>query len=137
MPLPLEVEEIRTRAVIDAAHLNIEWLVYRAHRGRELERDPLDRSLRVDGCAISYGGPLCVDEADAELTDELTATAQGALAWYATYLTGTMAQTWFSQGKSWGSAGPRDTARAILASLDRDALIQAARQDITGRLRRS
>jgi hypothetical protein len=70
------------------------------------------------------------------LSTALTATAQGALAWYATYLTGKMAQTWFSRGKSWGSTGPRDTARTILASLDRDALIQAARQDISGRLRK-
>jgi GTPase SAR1 family protein/uncharacterized protein (DUF697 family) len=72
--------------------------------------------------------------ASAGLSTALTATAQGALAWYATYLTGTMAQTWFSRGKSWGSAGPRETARAILASLDRDAMIREARQDIRGRL---
>ena len=72
--------------------------------------------------------------ASAGLSTALTATAQGALAWNATYLTGSMAQTWFSRGKSWGSAGPRETARAILASLDRDAMIREARQDIRGRL---
>ncbi len=60
----------------------------------------------------------------AGLSTALTATAQGALAWYATYLTGKMAQTWFSKGKSWGNAGPRKTARSILASLDRDSVIQ-------------
>ena len=72
----------------------------------------------------------------AGLTTALTATSQGALAWYATYLTGQMAQTWFSRGKSWGSAGPRETARAILASLDRDTLLQTAKQDIDERLGR-
>jgi GTPase SAR1 family protein/uncharacterized protein (DUF697 family) len=75
--------------------------------------------------------------ASAGLSTALTATAQGALAWYATYLTGKMAQTWFSRGKSWGNSGPRETARAILASLDRDAIIRTARQDIAGRLRKS
>jgi len=71
----------------------------------------------------------------AGLSTALTATAQGALAWYATYLTGKMAQTWFSKGKSWGNAGPRKTARAILASLDRDSIIRTAREDLSSRLK--
>jgi len=71
------------------------------------------------------------------LSTALTATAQGALAWYATYLTGKMAQTWFSKGKSWGNAGPRKTARAILASLDRDSIIRTAREDLSSRLKGS
>ena len=72
----------------------------------------------------------------AGLSTALTAAAQGALAWYATYLTGKMAQTWFSKGKSWGNSGPRETARSILASLDRDSMIRTARDDILGRLRK-
>jgi GTPase SAR1 family protein len=71
----------------------------------------------------------------AGLSTALTAAAQGALAWYATYVTGQMAQTWFARGKSWGHAGPRDTARSILDSLDRDSIIQTARDDILERLR--
>jgi GTP-binding protein Era len=65
----------------------------------------------------------------------LTAAAQGALAWYATYLTGKMAQTWFSKGKSWGNAGPKQTARSILASLDRDSILRNAREDLLARLK--
>jgi GTP-binding protein Era len=72
--------------------------------------------------------------ASAGLSTVLTAAAQGALAWYATYLTGKMAETWFSRGKSWGKTGPRDTARSILASLDRNSLISAARDDISQKL---
>ncbi len=71
----------------------------------------------------------------AGLSTAVTAAAQGALAWYATYLTGKMAETWFSKGKSWGKTGPRDTARAILASLDRDSMIAAARKDILAKTR--
>jgi small GTP-binding protein len=73
--------------------------------------------------------------ASAGLSTVLTATAQGALAWYATYLTGKMAQTWFSKGKSWGNAGPRNTARSILASLDRDSILRTARDDLQIRLK--
>jgi hypothetical protein len=73
--------------------------------------------------------------ASAGLSVALTAATQGALTWYATYLTGKMAQTWFSRGKSWGSAGPRDTARSILASLDRESILQTAREDLLSRLK--
>jgi len=45
-----------------------------------------------------------------------------------------MAQTWFAKGKSWGSSGPREVARRILASLDRDSLLRTARQDLARRL---
>lgn len=69
------------------------------------------------------------------LSTALTATAQGALAWYATYLTGQMAQTWFAKGKSWGDSGPREVARMITASLDRDSLIRSAREELLGKLR--
>ena len=69
------------------------------------------------------------------LSVALTAVAQGTLAWYATYLTGKMAQTWFAKGKSWGRAGPQATARSILASLDRDSILRAARDDILAKLK--
>ena len=74
--------------------------------------------------------------ASAGLSTALTGAAQGALAWYATYLTGKMAQTWFSKGKSWGSTGPKETARAILASLDREELLRSARDDIYARMKK-
>ena len=69
------------------------------------------------------------------LSVALTAVAQGTLAWYATYLTGKMAQTWFAKGKSWGRAGPRETARSILSSLDRDSILRDARDDILAKLK--
>ncbi len=73
----------------------------------------------------------------AGMSAALTAGAQGTLAWYATYVTGKAAQTWFSKGKSWGSAGPRETIDEILDSLDRDSILQTARSDILGKLKLS
>jgi predicted GTPase len=66
----------------------------------------------------------------------LTAGAQGALAWYATYVTGRAAQSWFSKGKSWGAAGPKDTVNEILDSLDRDSILRNASTEIANRLRK-
>lgn len=66
----------------------------------------------------------------AGLSTALTAGAQGTLAWYATYVTGSAAQSWFAKGKSWGSAGPKETINEILDSLDRDSILQSARSEI-------
>jgi small GTP-binding protein len=71
----------------------------------------------------------------AGMSAALTAGAQGALAWYATYVTGHAAQTWFAKGKSWGSAGPKETINEILASLDQDSILQSARADIISKLK--
>lgn len=67
----------------------------------------------------------------------LTATAQGALAWYATDVTGQMAQTWFARGKSRGAGGLREVAASVLASLDRDALLRQAREELGARIVRA
>ena len=139
---PVPVSDLLAAAGVDIAmviHLG-EVYGFRLSR-REASKLLLTISAQLVALMGTYWGVNLVASAlktaSVGLSTALTATAQGALAWYATYLTGKMAQTWFSRGKSWGSAGPRDTARAILASLDRDALIQAARQDISGRLRKS
>jgi GTP-binding protein Era len=71
----------------------------------------------------------------AGMSAALTAGAQGTLAWYATYVTGRAAETWFAKGKSWGSEGPKETINEILASLDQDSILQSARADILGKLK--
>jgi len=73
----------------------------------------------------------------AGMSAALTAGAQGALAWYATYVTGHAAESWFAKGKSWGSAGPKQTINEILASLDQDSILQSARADIMSKLKGS
>lgn len=71
----------------------------------------------------------------AGMSAALTAGAQGTLAWYATYVTGISAESWFAKGKSWGSGGPRETINEILDSLDRDSILQSARSDIMNKLK--
>ena len=71
----------------------------------------------------------------AGMSTAITAGAQGALAWYATYITGVAAESWFAKGKSWGSEGPRETINEILDSLDRESILQSARSDILGKFK--
>jgi len=69
------------------------------------------------------------------LSTVLTAAAQGAVAYYATYIVGQAAHRYFEQGKSWGKQGPKRVVQEILDSVDRDSLLAQAREDILVRLR--
>lgn len=69
------------------------------------------------------------------LSTVVTAGAQGAVAWYGTYVVGKAAEQYFAQGKSWGEGGPKRVVQDILDSLDRESLLAQAREDILSRLR--
>ncbi len=71
------------------------------------------------------------------LSTLVTASAQGAVAWYGTYVVGKAAERYFAHGKSWGEAGPKRAVQEILAGLDRDSLLAGARDDILTRLKSS
>lgn len=60
----------------------------------------------------------------------VTGGAQGAVAYYSTYVVGQAAEHYLAQGKSWGTGGPRFVVRQILDNLDRDSIMEQAKQDI-------
>jgi len=69
------------------------------------------------------------------LSTIVTAAAQGAVAWYGTYVVGKAAEQYFILGKSWGEGGPKRVVQDILDSLDRESLLAQAREDILSRLK--
>ena len=69
------------------------------------------------------------------LSTLVTAGAQGAVAWYGTYVVGRVAERYLVLGKSWGSDGPRQVVKDILGSLDRDSILSEAREEIQRFLR--
>ncbi|WP_246540685.1 YcjF family protein [sulfur-oxidizing endosymbiont of Gigantopelta aegis] len=69
------------------------------------------------------------------LSTVLTASAQGAVAYYSTLVVGKAAQQYLRQGKSWGEAGPKVAVQSILDSLDRNSILKQAKGDIMSRLR--
>lgn len=71
----------------------------------------------------------------AGLSTLVTAGAQGAVAYYGTYVVGQVAREYLASGCSWGDAGPKQVVRNILDGLDRDSILQSAREDIRARLR--
>ncbi|MGH8223242.1 MAG: DUF697 domain-containing protein, partial [Woeseiaceae bacterium] len=60
--------------------------------------------------------------------------AQGAIAWYSTYVVGRVAAEYLAGGKSWGDGGPKRVVQEILDSLDRDTILNDARREIRQRL---
>ena len=68
------------------------------------------------------------------LSTILTAGAQGAIAYYSTYLVGKSAAEYLSKGKSWGDGGPKHVVKQILESLDRDTVLIDAKREIKARL---
>jgi GTP-binding protein Era len=71
------------------------------------------------------------------LSTILTAGAQGAIAYYSTYLVGQAAAEYLAEGKSWGVGGPKLVVKEILDSLDRDTVLRDAKREIQARLRMS
>jgi hypothetical protein len=64
----------------------------------------------------------------------VTAGAQGAVAYYSTYVVGQIAAEYLAKGKSWGEGGPKAVVKEILDSLDRDTVLKEARREIRVRL---
>lgn len=136
---PVPVADLLAAAGIDVAmviHLG-EVYGFRLSR-RESARLLVTISAQMAALMGAYWGTNLLSSllktASAGFSTTLTAAAQGALAWYATLVTGRMAEQWFSQGKSWGRHGPRETAKEILASLDRDEVLRSARDELAARL---
>jgi hypothetical protein len=73
----------------------------------------------------------------AGISTVLTAGAQGAVAYYSTYVVGRAAEHYLAAGCSWGEGGPKQVIRNILDSIDRDSMLSRARQDILARIRTS
>ena len=65
----------------------------------------------------------------------VTGGAQGAVAYYSTYVVGQAAERYLANGKSWGEAGPKLAVQEILDSLDRESIIDQAKADIRARLK--
>jgi small GTP-binding protein len=70
----------------------------------------------------------------AGLSTLVTAGAQGAIAYYSTYVVGRVAAEYLGKGKAWGDGGPKQVVKRILDSLDRDTVLADARREIQLRL---
>ena len=71
----------------------------------------------------------------AGLSTILTASSQGAIAYYSTYLVGQITERYLEQGKAWGKGGAKKVTEEIMAGMDKDSIIENAREDILLRIK--
>lgn len=139
---PVPVADLLAAAGIDIAMvIHLGQLYGHTLSRREAFRLLLTIAAQLIALMGAYWGVNLVSSAlkgvSAGTTTVITGAAQGALAWYATLVTGKAAETWFAQGMDWGPEGPRATVRGILDGLDQDSILLEARQDILRRLSQS
>ncbi len=73
----------------------------------------------------------------AGLSTLVTAGAQGAVAYYSTYIVGRVAEEYLARGRSWGSGGPKQVVQQILESLDRESIMLQGREQVLARLKKA
>lgn len=63
----------------------------------------------------------------AGLSTIVTAGAQGAVGYYATYVVGKVGERYLVEGKSWGPGGPKEMIQEILNKLDKESILSTLR----------
>lgn len=137
---PIPVADLAAAAVVDASMIVHLSKLYSAPLSRA-EAGDLVKTI-IGQMALLMGTVWAVHLISSALkgfsgglTTAVTAGAQGAVAYYSTYVVGRAAQRYFAQGKSWGDGGPKRVVQDILDSIDRSSILEQARSDILARLR--
>lgn len=139
---PIPLADLAAAAAIDASMLVHLGKIYGTPIGKQ-EAVKLGGTIVAQLAALMtavWGVHLvssALKGATAGLSVAVTAGAQGALAYYATWLVGSIASRYFASGKSWGEHGPKRVAEEILDSVDRDSILRTARAEILARLKAS
>jgi len=137
---PVPVSDLMAAVAVD---VSLVWHLSRVY-GMPISRREAGQLVRTIGAQVGLviGTVWAVNVVSSALKGAsfglstlLTGAAQGAVAYYATYVVGRAAQRYFQQGKSWGELGPKRAVQEILETVDRDSLLSEAREAILARLR--
>ena len=133
--------------LVAAAAVDVSMIVHLSHvYGLPLTRNEAGSLIKTIGgqMALLMGTVWAIHFASSALklgswglSSLVTGGAQGAVAYYSTWVVGQAAERYLAQGKSWGEGGPKHVVREILDSLDRDSILRQAREDIRERLQKS
>jgi hypothetical protein len=137
---PVPISDLMAAVAVD---VSLVWHLSRIY-GLALTRNEASQLVRMIGgqMTLVVGTVWAVNLVSSALkggslglSTLVTGAAQGAVAYYSTYVVGRAAQRYFEQGRSWGELGPKRTVQEILESIDRDSLLSQAREEILARLR--
>ncbi len=137
---PIPVADLVTALAMDAS-----MVVHLAHvYGMSVTRGEASELIRTIGMQMATLmatiwtvniAASALKATSAGLSTLVTAAAQGGVAYYGTYVVGKAAQRYFAQGRSWGEDGPKAVVQQILESVDKDSILEQAREDIGRRLK--
>ena len=140
---PIPVADLFAAAIIDVGmvvHLSKVYGLPLNRSGSRLNHQGHHgRVSSADGDGL--GAAFCVQRTQGRhhrFVDNLNGRyAQGAIAYYSTYLVGQAAAKYLAKGKSWGEGGPKLVVKQILDSIDRDSVLRDAKREIQARLKLS
>ncbi|HKK04059.1 MAG TPA: GTP-binding protein [Gammaproteobacteria bacterium] len=132
---PLPVTDLLAAAALDAGmvfHLSRLYglPLSRAEAGSLVTVIATQMSLLMGTVWLTHLLSAALKVGTGGLSTVFTAGAQGAVAYYGTYMIGRVAERYFAQGKSWGAGGPKAVVQEILESVDRDSVLAQARRDL-------
>ncbi len=137
---PVPVADLVAAAVVDVSMLTHLSKLY----GLPLSRSEAGELIKTIGAQmlLLMGTVWAVHVASSALklgtgglSAVVTGGAQGAVAYYSTYVVGQVAERYLAQGKSWGEGGPKFVVREILDNLDRNSIMEQAKQEIREKLK--
>jgi GTPase len=137
---PLPIADLLAAAALDAGlvfHLSRLYALplSRAEAGSLVTVIATQMTLLMGTVWLTHAVSAALKAGTGGLSTVLTAGAQGAVAYYGTYMIGRVAEQYFARGKSWGPGGPKAVVQEILESVDRDSVLAQAREDLAARLR--
>jgi len=137
---PIPIADIVAASAVDATMVVHLARIY----GMQIKRDEAGQLVKTIGAQMAlliatvWGVNLissALKAGSAGLSTLLTASAQGAVAYYSTFIVGQAAEQYFSQGKSWGESGPKQVVKTILKNLSQESILKQARGDIVRHLK--
>ncbi|MCB1876217.1 MAG: GTP-binding protein [Chromatiales bacterium] len=139
---PIPIADLLAASAVDAGMIVHLSRIY----GMDITRKEAGRLIRTIGGQMALLAAAIVGvnvissllkAGSGGLSTVVTGGAQGVVGYYSTYVVGRAAERYFAQGKSWGDKGPKRVVQEILDNVDRNSILEQAREDIFTRLKGS
>jgi uncharacterized protein (DUF697 family) len=132
---PIAVADVLGGVAVDATMVMMLAKVY----GLEMS---LEKAKELSKAILKSAGWIGIGEVVGAAIKFFTLTAatpftilpQGAAAGYSSYIVGHASKYYFEHGASWGSSGPKNVVKEILASTDKQSIISSLKEEIQSKL---
>lgn len=132
---PIAVADVLGGVAVDATMVMMLAKVY----GLEMS---LEKAKELSKAILKSAGWIGIGEVVGAAIKFFTLSAatpftilpQGAAAGYSSYIVGHASKYYFEHGASWGSSGPKNVVKEILANTDKQSIISSLKEEIQSKL---